>query len=284
MSYSAKLSNYQFAVPDGFTMHSITQFTATIANHSARAAMAGYLAAALTQIPGIAGKIYTLVGIEFTVKSTLTTAVPTGGLFDFTNDGIDWLPFQFITNTSTVLGAAGGVSQSPCFIPMHKPLPAGSNVTCYYTSQNAATDWASTTLFWSTREWNPAGEAQTYSAYGLGTTRTSVGTFAADITIAIPANKGGDLVGFLAQIYGTIVTILSVGGNIVVHNTAALVAYEPTMFVTGSYTCIASGGGEMLVTKVDWGGDCPGNSTFTFDTTTISTNSQTFGVCVVWEA
>lgn len=281
----AKLTDSQFQVPEGCITHSLTQYTATIANHSTRAVMAGIGGATgLVQIPGVAGKIYTLYGLEITVKSTLTTVVSTGGLFEIFNDAIDWIPFQLLTNTSEVLGAAGGVPQSPAFIPVHKPLPSGSNITCFYTSLNAATDWASVTFFWSTREWAVGGEAQTYSAYGYGTARTSVATFVGDITVAIPANKGGKVVGFLIQCYGVIVTILSTGGNIAVHNQAALPSWEPYNMVTGSLTCIASGGGELMVTKIDTLGDAPGNSNFTFDTTTISTNSQVFGVCVVWEA
>jgi len=284
----SKLSNYNIGVPDGigipakYQTHSITQFTATIANHSARAAMAGRGAVANVNIPGVAGKIYTLCGVEITVKSTLTTVVNTGGLFEVSNDAIDWIPFQFLTNTSEVLGAAGGVSQSPCFYECKKPLPAGSNITVYYTSLNAATDWASVTLFYSTKPYD--GGAQTFQIAAYGSARTSVATFPADITLNIPANKGGNLVGFYVQQYGVIVTILSTGGLMAWHNTAANVAYEPTEMVCGSITCIASGGGELPLTKVDFAGDCPGNSQFTCDTTTISTNSQVFGAVVVWEA
>jgi hypothetical protein len=284
---TSKLSSYQVPIPAGSIMHSKNLFTASIANHSSRALLTGTtggtVASGLLNIPGIAGFIYTLVGIEITVKSTLTTAVPTGGLFECFNDAIDWVPLQLLTNTSSLLGAAGGLSQSACFIPVQKPLPAGSNIYCYYTSQNAATDWACVSFMYSVNLWQP-GFYQTFIAYAYGTSRSSVATFAADGSVAIPANKGGNLVGFLFQVYGTIVTILSVGGTIVVHNAAANKAYEPSEFSVGSYTCIASGGGELLLQKVDFAGDCPGNSTFTFDFTTISTNAQQMGYEVVWEA
>lgn len=276
---ATKLSNYNINVPDGQIVHSKVHFTAAIADHSARAAI--NTTAAVINVPGRAGSIYTLLGVQILNQSTLTTTVNTGGLVELTNDGIDWLPTELLFNTSEILGAAGGASQNPTFIPLNKPLPAGSNITVYYTSRNAATDYLQVTLFWS---WKQYSGPQTFSKSGYGTARTSVATFTSDISIAIPANKGGNTIGFLAQCYGVIVTVLSVGGKMAVHNTAANPAYEPCEFLTPSLSCIASGGGESIVQKVDYAGDCPGNSTFTIDTTTISTNSQVFGACVVWEA
>jgi hypothetical protein len=288
----SKLSNYQYQVPDGYITHSKNLFTASIAAHNSRALLTGTtggtVASGLLNIPGTAGKFYTLIGIIINNKSTLTTVVPTGGLLEVFNDAIDWVPLQLLFNSSTMLGAAGGVSQSPTFIPVNKPLPAGSNIYCYYTAQNAATDWLNASFVYSTKPYfQPNGAPyapQTFVAYAYGTSRTSVATFASDGSIAIPANKGGNLVGFLFQIYGQVVTILSIGGTIVAHNAAANTAYEPSEFCVGSVTDIASGGGELQIMKVDFAGDCPGNSTFTFDFTTISTNTQQMGYCVIWEA
>jgi len=300
----APLTNYQYGIPRGYITHSKNLFTASIAAHNARALLTGTtggtVASGLLNIPGIAGKFYTLIGVIITCKSTLTTVVSTGGLVEIFNDAIDWVPFQCLFNTSEVLGAAGGVSQTPTFIPVNKPLPAGSNIYCYYTANNAATDWLDVSFVWSTEPYFNDGtiingdvngigpgmplRPQTFIAYAYGSARTSVGTFAADGSIAIPANKGGNIVGFCFQMYGVIVTILSTGGTIVAHNAAANTAYEPAEFCVGSQTCIASGGGELALMKVDYSGDCPGNSTFTFDFTTISTNSQIMGYMAVWEA
>jgi len=278
---TSKLSNYNFDTPEGYITHSVTQFTAAIADHSARAVMAGRGAVANVNIPGMAGKMYTLIGVEVTIKSVLTTLVPTGGLIEINNDAIDWLPFQLITNTSSAAGANAGASQSPCFYPVNKPLPAGSNIQVFYTAQNAATDWASVTFFYSTK---PYSGAQTFINTAYGTSRTTVATFQTDGTVNIPANKGGNVIGFLAQCYGDVVTILSTGGNIAVHNAAANPSWEPTEFVVGSTTSIGTGGSELQLLKVDARGDAPGNSSFTFDVTTISTNAQIFGYGVVWEA
>ena len=278
----SKLTNYQLNVPDAYITHSKTQFTASIANHSARAVLAGIGGTpGLVNIPGIAGRMYTLYGIEIVNKSTLTTLVPTGGLVEIFNDAIDWVPFQSFFNTSSAAGANAGAPQTPTFIPVNKPLPAGSNITCFYTSQNAATDWLSVTFFWSTK---PYTGAQTFINCAYGTARSSVATFTADGTITIPANKGGNCVGFLAQCYGNVVTVLSTGGNIAVHNAAANTAWEPTEFVVGSNTSIGTGASELVLLKLDQFGDAPGNSSFTFDFTTISTNSQQNGYAVVWEA
>ena len=279
---TSKLSNYQLDVPEGYITHSITQFTATIADHSARAVLAGRGALANVNIPGIAGKMYTLIGVEIVNKSVYTTVVATGGLVEIFNDAIDWVPFEAHTNSVSGAGANLGAPQTPLWIPVNKPLPAGSNITVYYTSRNAATDWLSVTFFYSTR---PYGNTpQTFIKTAYGTARTTVATFTSDGTIAIPANKGGNVVGFLAQCFGVTVTILNTGGNVAVHNTAANMAWEPTEFVIGSTSSIGTGGSELPVLKVDVKGDAPGNSSFTFDVTTISTNSQVYGYGVVWEA
>lgn len=278
---TSKLSNYQIDVPEGYVTHSLTQFTASIADHSSRAVMAGRGGLANVNIPGIAGKMYSLIGIEITAKSTLTTLVPTGGLIEITNDAIDWIPFEAIFNASSGAGANVGAPQTPTFIPVNKPLPAGSNVQVFYTSRNSATDWVSVTLIYSTK---PYSGAQTFIKTAYGTARSSVATFSADGTINIPANKGGNCIGFIGQCYGNVVTVLSTGGNVAVHNTAANIAWEPTEFVLGSNTSIGTGGSELPILKFDARGDAPGNSQFTFDYTTISTNSQTVGYAVVWEA
>lgn len=289
---NSKLSDTQYVVPKGYITHSKNLGTATIAAHNARGLLTltsgGAVANGLLNIPGIAGKFYTLIGIIVTPKSTLTTVVPTGGLLEVFNDAIDWVPMQILFNSSMILGAAGGLAQTPTFIPVNKPLPAGSNIYAYYTSQNAATDWLDVSFVWSTKPYfDPQGKPygpQTFIAYAYGTSRSSVATFAADGSVAIPANKGGNLIGFLFQCYAQPTTIISSGGAIIVHNAAANTAYEPTEFCVGSITCIASGGAELPVMKVDYAGDAPGNSTFTFDFTTISVDTQQMGYCVVWEA
>lgn len=264
-------------VPEGYITHSMIQAHAAAANHAVRAAIS--VVPLVTNVPGIAGKVYTLIGVEINARQTSATAMPSGGLVELTNDAVDWLPCELIFNTATVLGATTGHSNNSTVIPLNKPLPAGSNVIIFYTARNATVDICCVTLYYSTK---PYSGPQTFSNNVDSAGFAAVAAFPAAIAIPIPASKGGKCIGFLAQVYGTVVTTVPIGGPIVAHNTSA--AYEPTMFCTGSATCIVSGGGEILVSKVECQNDCPGNSTFTFDCTTLSANAQVYSVSVVWEA
>jgi len=278
-----ELSDAQMVIPPAYITHSLNGQTSAIAAHNTRAALVDTRNNAVTNInvPGIAGKIYTAIGVLIQNKSTLTTLVPTGGLVELTCDAIDWLPQQLIFNTSSAVGANAGAVQSQTWIPIHKPLPAGSNLIIFYTSQNAATDWISVTVFYSTQ---PYSGAATWSNAALGTSRTAAGTYAADGTVPIPANKGGNCIGFLCQTYAQVTTVLSGGGIVQVHNQAANTAWEPFFFCTGSNTSIGTGGSELPLLKVDAAGDCPGNSSFTFDFITISADTQQNEYVVFWVA
>lgn len=263
-------------IPAGYITHSAQCHSAAIADHSTRAQVGTAI-----NIPGIAGRMYTMIGVQVTIKSTATTVVNTGGLVEIENDAIDWKPFEFYPNMSSYVGANAGSPQSPTVIPCNKPLPAGSNVQVFYTALNAATDKAYITVIWSTK---PYSGAQTFSEAGIGTAITQITVAAAHVTVNIPANKGGNCIGFLAQVYGVIETIVVGGGLVAVHNTAANTAWEPTEFVTGGLTSIGTGGGELLVLKWAAAGDCPGNSQFTFDYTPTDNQSQQLAVAAVWEA
>lgn len=264
------------APPQGYITHSDTALSASIADHSARA-----LVGSVINIPGIAGKIYTLLGVQIVIKSTATTVVNTGGLVELTNDAIDWIPTELYGNVSTYVGANAGSAQSPTYIPMNKPLPAGSNVSVYYTALNAATDKAYVTVIWSTK---PYGGSQTFFKAGVGSALTQITEAATHVTIAIPANKGGNCFGFLFQAYGVIETIVVSGGRVKVHNTSAQQAWEPTVLTVGGVTSIGTGGGELAVLKWAANGDAPGNSSFTFDYMPTDNQSQYLAAVVCWEA
>jgi hypothetical protein len=272
-------------VPEGVQTHSQLIFSHAIANHATRAKIEDttqLVGAAAILVPGKKGMIYTLHGVEITVKSVLTTVVNNGGLFEFENDSIDWKPFELYPNVTTAVGANAGAPMSPAFIPCHKPLPAGSNVWVYYTAQNAAIDYAIVTLVYSTQLWDNG--VQTFSKAGIGTAITQITKATSHVTITIPAGKGGKLLGFFTQVYGTIETIVVSGGFVQVHNQSTDPTIEPCEYSTGGVTSIGTGGAELKLTRIEAEGDVPGNSVFTFDFTPTDNQSQLLAIMVIWEA
>jgi hypothetical protein len=269
----------QIEVPDEYQTHrnNYSLLVPALANHTARA----LIAAKTINIPGKSGQIYTLHGVEITIKSVATTVVNTGGLFEFENDAVDWKPCECYPNVSSYVGANAGGTQTTTKFSLHKPLPAGSNISCYYTAQNAATDMPCVSLIWSTEPFNGS---QTFMKAGIGTAITQITNATAHVTCAIPANKGGNLVGFYAQVYGTIETIVTGGGLSVVKNPSCNPTIDPCEFITGGLTTIGTGGGELLLTRVEFTGDCPGNSTFSVDYQPTDNQSQALAFMVVWEA
>lgn len=263
-------------VPQGFITHSKATNSASIADHSSRA-----LVGSAINIPGIAGKVYTMIGIEICIKSTATTVVNTGGLVEVENDAIDWKPVEIYGNSSTYVGANAGSPQSPTVIPCNKPLPAGSNVSVYYTAFNAATDKCYVSIIWSTK---PYSGPQTFFKANIGTAITQITEATTHCTTAIPANKGGNCIGFMAIAEGVIETIVVSGGLVKVHNSSSNVAWEPTEFAVGGVTSIGTGGAENRVLFWNALGDAPGNSSFTFDYTPTDNQSQQLAVVTVWEA
>jgi hypothetical protein len=266
-------------LPENYQTHSTNYglLVPALANHAVRA----LVAAKTVNIPGKSGQVYTLHGVEITIKSVATTVVNTGGLFEFENDAVDWKPFELYPNVSTYVGANTGSAQSTTKIACHKPLPAGSNVSVWYTALNAATDMPIVTLIWSTQPWD--GGAQTFIHAGIGVAITQITNQAAHVTLAIPANKGGKLAGFYAQVYGVIETIVTGGGMVVVRNQSCNPSIEPCEFTLGGLTTIGTGGGELLLTRKPFIGDCPGNSSFVFDYQPTDNQSQQLAVMVVWE-
>lgn len=265
-------------IPQGFQTHmsNYSLLTVALADHSTRA----LLAAKSINIPGKSGQVYTLHGIEITLKSVLTTVVNNGGLFEFENDAVDWKPFQMYPNYSTAVGANAGAPLSTTRYACNKPLPAGSNVSVYYTALNAATDMPIVTLIWSTK---PFSGKETKIMSGIGTALTQITNAASNLTITIPANKGGKLLGFLAQAYGVIETIVVTGGLVVVRNKSCDPTIDPCEFALGGVSSIGTGGAESLLTRKQFIGDCPGNSAFLFDYQPTDNQSQQLAAMVVWE-
>lgn len=258
---------------------------AAIADHSTRAALTTYADGETSdngiKVPGAAGLMFTLVAIEIVLKSTLTTVVNAGGLFEFENNSIDWKPLEIYPNLTTAAGANAGAAMSPTRIPVNVPLPAGSIVSVYYTALNAATDRPYVTLVWEERGF---GGKQTFSDAAVGSALTQVTKASSHITITIPVKKGGKLLGIVTQVHGTIETIVVGGGFVNVRGNGITPAVEPWQWETGGLTTIGTGGGEqkleMHYNDVELGGGC----SVIFDYTPVDNQSQALAVMVIWEA
>lgn len=265
-------------VPDNYQTHRTNYGLDTVAfaDHSTRA----LLAAKTVNIPGKSGQTYTLHGVEIVVFSaTNVTTQNTGGLFEFENDAVDWKPFEVYPNVQTVLGT-GGFPHSITKISCHKPLPAGSNVTVYYTARAAGTDMPIVSLVWSTEPYN--GD-QTYIKSALGTSLTQITMATANATVAIPANKGGKLCGFYTQTYGVAETLVTSGGYVNVRNVSSNPTIDPCQFTWGGFSGITTAAGELLINRVPFIGDSPGNSSFIFDVQPQDNQATVLAVMVVWE-
>ena len=265
-------------------MKSRTITTASIADHSTRAALTTYADGGGTgdggvKVPGAAGQTYTLRAIEVVIKGVTTTVVNSGGKFEFSNDSIDWLPLEFYPNLTTAVGANGGTQMLPLKIPVNVPLPAGSIIITNYTAVNAAIDRPYVTFFW---EETPYSGAQTFSKSSIGTAITQVTKASTHCTVVIPSQKSGVVQAWFSQVYGTIETIVVSGGVVEVHN-QSVSNIEPTQFVTGGVTSVGTGGAmQPLEMRPANGIAAPGGSTFTFDYTPTDNQSQQLAVMVVW--
>ncbi len=266
-------------------IYSRTITSASIADHSTRAALTTYADGAGTgdggiKIGGALGRQFTLVAIEIDLKSTLTTVVNNGGLFEFINNSVDWVPLEFYPNVSTAVGANAGAPMSPFRVLVNCPLPAGSIAYVYYTAINAATDRPYVTLFWTETAFSGP---QTYCDASIGAALTQITKATNHVTISIPANKGGHLKAILTQVYGTIETVVVGGGLVEVHNTSVSPKIDPWQFQVGGVTSIGTGGAEQKVERHEQDCQAPSGSTFAFDYTPTDNQSQSLAAMVMWE-
>ena len=269
-------------VPPNYQTHMQNDCLAVVAfaDHTVRARVGG--ANNVVNIPGKSGQVYTLHGVEIAIKVGVSlTGVQSGGLFELENDAVDWKPCEIYTNTSQS-SSPGVIPLHPTKISLHKPLPAGSNVSVFYTASYAMTDMPIVTLIWSTEPWSGP---QTFIKATVGAALTQI-TYAVNnlAGCVIPANKGGKLVGFIAQVQSVIlVTTVTQGGNIRIHNDSCDPTIVPCEFAVGGLNALVTGGGELLLERKAFSGDCPGNSTFFGDVQPTNATSTLFQLMVVWE-
>lgn len=267
-------------VPDGYQTHRSNYALAVVAfaDHTVRA----LLAARVENIEGRSGQVYTLHGVEINIKVGVSlTGVQSGGFFEFENDAVDWKPCEVYTNSSQA-STPGAFALTVTKYSLHKPLPAGSNVSVYYTAFYAMTDMPIVTLVWSTE---PFSGLQTFIKADGGAALTQIVPAVGNIDVPIPANKGGKLIGFYAQYQGVIlVTTVTQGGIIVVRNDSCNPTITPCELVTNGLNALVTGAAECLISRFKFTGDCPGNSHFFGDVQPTNATSQLYYLMVVWEA
>jgi hypothetical protein len=265
-------------------LFSRTITAAAIADHSVRAALTTYADGKTSdngiKIGGKMGSVFTLVAIEIVLKGVLTTVVNAGGLFEFSNNAVDWLPLEFYPNLITAVGANAGAAMTKCRIPVNVPLPAGSITSIYYTALNAAIDRPYVTLYWTEQGF---GGKQTFSDAAIGTAITQVTIAQNHVSIPIPVAKGGRIKAFATQVYGVIETIVVSGGFVQVHNTSVKPGLEPCQFETGGVTSVGTGGAELPLEMHPQDCEAPAGSSFDFDYTPTDNQSQQLAVMVIWE-
>lgn len=270
-TYSAKAK----VLPSGFASHSHVTVN-TSGAHNTRAEVGTG-----TYIEGAAGQIFTLEGVLIKISQTATAYSAAGGVVELTNDAVDWYPCHLITKTATALIASAANTQSTLFVPLNKPLPAGSNCHAYYTAQCAAADICEITYLWSTR---PYSGKQTYAAYGAGGAFTTALNVAPNLSCAIPANKAGRGIAFQFQVFQS--GSGPSGGRVTVHNYSADPTIDPTEFSLDGANLVAAvdATAEKDVQYVDWNFPCPGNSTFLFDVNAAAYAASTKVLAgVIWE-
>lgn len=123
-------------------------------------------------------------------------------------------------------------------------------------------------------------QARTVSKTGLGTAITQTTIAASNVSISIPAEKGGTLIAVEAESFGILETVVNTGGLVALHNSAE--HWEPFEFWTGSQTTVTAGGLVATPTRILCHMALPSNSTVTVDFTPQDNQSQQLAVTLYW--
>ena len=190
-------------------------------------------------ITGKKGETYVLTAIELQVFGVLTTIVDLGGLVELENDAVTWTPFEFYTNMLSAVTAtsSGGAQGKVLRIPVHKQLPAGSNVDIYYTPHNAASQKLSVVLVYE-KHMRFNASKETFAISDLGTAADCSGGVEKHIQFSIPSMKGGVCRAVIVGVCGAITTVQNTGGKLELKNKSADPSWEPFEIITHAYTCI----------------------------------------------
>lgn len=120
------------------------------------------------------------------------------------------------------------------------------------------------------------------SKAGVGAALTSVAVNAANITINIPAKKGGAVKYIEVGCYPVLETLLCSGGLTYWHNSSD--HWEPLQLHTNGNTLITEGGGGQMISKRYYvQKEVQGNCQLTVDVRPLDNQSQVFYAEVVWE-
>ena len=209
-------------------------------------------------IAGKKGKQFLLTAIELQVFGVMTTVVDLGGLVELINDAVEWRPFEFYTNMLSAVDA-GGAEGIALRIPVHKLLPAGSNISVYYTPHNAASQKLAVVLHYeSDLPFSPSKE--TFALSDIGTAANCSGGVDKHNTITVPSMKGGVVRAIIVGVCGAVTSVKDTGGLVELRNTSADPSWEPFEIITHTYTCVTEGGVEKQQQFIPCKLDLPDNS------------------------
>ena len=120
------------------------------------------------------------------------------------------------------------------------------------------------------------------SKAGVGAALTSVAVNAANITINIPAKKGGAVKYIEVGVYPVLESILCSGGLMTFHNTSD--HWEPLELHTNGNTLITEGGGGQMTSKRFYvQKEVQGNCQITANVRPLDNQSQVFYCSITWE-
>lgn len=121
----------------------------------------------------------------------------------------------------------------------------------------------------------------TRSKTGIGTALTQTTVAKDNLTITIPAEKGGRLIAVEAEAWGILETVVNTGGLVVLHNSSE--HWEPFEFFIGPQTVVGSGAIARSPFRLVCNKPLPGNSTVTADYTPQDNQSQQLTLTLFWE-
>ena len=120
------------------------------------------------------------------------------------------------------------------------------------------------------------------SKAGVGAALTSVAVNAANITINIPAKKGGAVKYIEVGMYPVLETLLCSGGLCLFHNSSD--HWEPLqLHTTGATLITEGGGGQMSPTRFYVQKEVQGNCQITVDVRPLDNQSQVYYAVIFWE-
>lgn len=224
--------------------------------------------------------------IRLTAFGTLETVVCSGGLVEIENDGIK-ITFSAVIGGQVAVTEGGGSELTPEIFDVDMPQIEGSTYTVWFTPYDDQNQALQVELSWVV---TGAPHAQTDPSRAnyvkadmvlKASAVTAITVAEAHNTIAIPAGKGGTLMGVRVICFPTGETVVVAGGKIELKSEGD--DWKPFEIIIGGMSTVgASGGGLVRSHKRACRKDMSGNGDVTSDYTPYDNQSQSLGLTLLW--